>query len=312
MNQVLRLIAENPDVENNPALQERIMKACLYFAPKLEAVLQTLPESAIETDNKTVRKTLQEALKRLRMDLFVKKTCLQACEKGFKPTLFLETRAKAAIEQPKEKKSAKPVQEFVAAKYPEFHSLLKSWRNRTAESLDLPGHMVLPRRTLQEIADELPATQQALLKIKGMGQKKMKKFGAEILEMTSAFRKKNNMELPFEEPAPLKSKAPAKGETQKVSFGLFLAGKTVAEIAAERKITTNTVEGHLSTFVGTGQLAIDKLVAPEKFARISEYFAKVDNTWLGPAKAALGEDVSYGEIKCVLKHLEYVKIMEKG
>jgi hypothetical protein len=307
MKQVHQLIAENPDVENNPALQERIRKACLYFAPKMEAILLMVPEGPIETDNKTVRKTLGEALERFRADGFVKKECLAVCEKGFRPGLYLETRAKAAIEKNKEKKPAKPVQEFGAAKYPEFHAQIKAWRNRIADSLELPGHMVLPRRTLLEIADELPATRQALLKINGMGEKKVQRFGAEILEMTMSYRNKNNMAIPCEEPVPAKSKAPAKGESQKVSYELFLAGKTVAEIAAERDIMVNTVEGHLAVFVGTGQLPVEKLVAPEKIARISEYFNRVDNTYLGSAKVALGDDVSYGEIKCVLKHLDHLK-----
>lgn len=304
--EVLRHITENPDVENNPMLQERIMKACLYFAPKVALILETLPEGGIETDNKAVRKSLQEALKRFRMELSAKKTCLISCEKGFRTGTYVETRAKAAIEV-KDQETAKPVQEFTPSKFPEFHALLKSWRNRTAEALDQPGHMVLPRRTLLAIADELPATEKALLDIKGLGAKKVKRFGPEILEMTIAFRKKNNMGFPAEEPLITKSGASARGETQKLSFELFLAGKTVAEIARMRKLKTGTIEEHLSFFVGTGQLAVEKLVPSEKIARISEYFSHASDTYLGPAKEALGEDVSYGEIKCVLKHLEFQK-----
>lgn len=307
MKQVLRYISENPDVENNQLLQERIMKACLYFTPNLTAILQMLPERNIETDNKTIRKSLQKALEEFRTSMFVKKTCLIACEKGFRPAIYLETRAKAVIETPKEQKTAKPAQEFTASKYPEFHALLKSWRNRTAEALNLPGHMVMPRATLLQIADELPVTQKALLGIKGMGAKKAKRFGAEILEMTIAFRKKDNMEILLEEPATAKSRAPAKGETQKLSFELFLSGKTVAEIAVKRRLNVGTIEGHLSFFVGTGQLAVEKLVSPDKVARISDYFSRAEDTLLGPAKAALGGEVSYGEIKCVLKHLEYLQ-----
>jgi len=307
IKQALRYISENPDVENNPLLQERIMKACLYFAPRLTAILQTLPEREIETDNKTIRKSLQKALEEFRMDVFVKKTCLTACEKGFHTSTYLETRAKAAIEMPKEQRPARPAREFTAAIYPEFHAMLKAWRDRTAEALDLPGHMVLPRATLLAIADELPVTQKALLGIKGMGAKKAKRYGAEILEMTIAFRRKNNMEIPFEEPAVIKSRAPVKGETQKVSFELFLSGKTVAEISAKRKLKVSTIEEHLSFFVGTGQLGVERLVSSDKIARISDYFKRAEDTFLGPAKEALGDDVSYGEIKCVLKHLEYLQ-----
>ncbi|MBU1183288.1 MAG: AAA family ATPase [Proteobacteria bacterium] len=311
MRQVHTLISENQDLENNMPLQVRIKKACLYFAPRIETgILQVLLESEIETDNKTVRKSLHEALERFRAEVFIKKECLKACEQGFRLAAFLKTRATAAISQPIEKKTAKTAEQSVASAHPEFYALLKSWRDKTAESLDLPGHRLLPWRTMREIADKLPATRQALLNIKGIGEKKVKRFGGEILEMTMTFRKKKNMETHLEEPTPPKPRSPAKGDSQNLSFKLFLSGKTVEEIAAERKITATTVEGHLSHFVGTGQLPVGKMVPAEKISRISDYFAKTDNTLIGSAKAALGGDVSYVEINCVLKHIEYLKTKE--
>ncbi|OIP90552.1 MAG: hypothetical protein AUK24_04130 [Syntrophaceae bacterium CG2_30_49_12] len=311
MKQVHTLISENQDMENNMPLQARIMKACLYFAPRIETgMLQVLLESEIETDNKTVRKSLNEALERFRDEVFVKNECLKACEKGFRLATFLETRAKAAISQPVERKMAKTAEKSVASAHPEFYALLKSWRDKTAKSLDLPEHRLLPWRTMREIADKLPATRQALLNIKGVGEKKAKRFGAEILEMTMTFRKKKNMETHLEEATPPKPKSPAKGDSQNLSFKLFLSGKTIEEIAAERKIAATTVEGHLSHFVGTGQLPVGKVVPAEKITRISDYFAKTGNTYMGSAKAALGDDVSYGEINCVLKHMEYLKTKE--
>ena len=118
------------------------------------------------------------------------------------------------------------------------------------------------------------------------------------------------MEIHLEEPTPPKPKSPAKGDSQNLSFKLFLSGKTIEKIAAERKISATTVEGHLSHFVGTGQLPVGKVVPAEKITRISDYFAKTDNTYMGSAKADLGDDVSYGEINCVLKHIEYLKTKE--
>ncbi|MDI6726998.1 MAG: helix-turn-helix domain-containing protein, partial [Smithellaceae bacterium] len=155
--------------------------------------------------------------------------------------------------------------------------------------------------------DNLPATRPALLSIRGMGEKKVKKYGAEILIMTANFRRENNMETPPEEPSPPKPQGREKGESQKNSFELFLAGKSVQDIATERNMAASTIEGHLSHFVGTGQLPVEKLVPAEKIARIADYFSQTDNTWAGAAKTALGDDVSYGEINCVLKHLQYLK-----
>lgn len=304
--EVLRHISENPDVEGHQPLQARIIKACGYFGPGTSAVLQTLSEIEIETDNKEVRKALQDAMKRLMSELHVKGACLSECEKGFATAVYLSARSKAAIETPKGQKPLKPAPGYTISKYPEFYGLLKSWRDRKAESLNLPGHMVLPRRTLLGIADELPATAGALTGIKGMGKKKMKRFGPEIMEMIISFCKEKNIVMPPEQPVEAVSGSTAKEDTKRLSLELLISGKTVAEIAAIRKLKIGTIEEHLSFLVGTGQLDVNKAVSSDKIARISDYFKEAPDMRLGPAKAALGDDVSYGEIKCVLRHLEFI------
>ena len=303
--EVLRHISENPDVEGHQPLQDRIMKACAYFSPRTAGVLQVLSELVIETDNKDVRKSLQEALKRLGSELYIKGACLSACEKGFRTSVYLNARSRAAIEIPRDKKPLKPVPEHAASRHPEFFIRLKSWRDIKAETLNLSGHMVLPRRTLLGIADELPVTTGALMGIKGMGKKKMNRFGPEILEMINAYCREKNIVIPLGPSIEVIAGSTAKGDTKKLSLELFLSGKTVAEIAAIRKLKAGTIEEHLSFFVGTGQLDVKNVVSSDKIIRISNYFKTASDMSLGPAKAAFGDDISYGEIKCVLKHMEF-------
>ncbi len=93
-----------------------------------------------------------------------------------------------------------------------------------------------------------------------------------------------------------------------MSLELLLSGKTVAEIAAIRKLKAGTIEEHLSFFVGKGQLEVNKLVSPDKIGRISDYFDKVSDMSLSTARHALGDDISYWEIKCVLRYLEFIKM----
>ena len=71
-----------------------------------------------------------------------------------------------------------------------------------------------------------------------------------------------------------------------------------------RGLTLTTIEGHLAHFVGTGKLSLDQLMEPEKAARIAAYFQSNPYQGLTPAKEALGEDVSYGDLRFVLKDLE--------
>ena len=88
------------------------------------------------------------------------------------------------------------------------------------------------------------------------------------------------------------------------SLRLFLEGRDAGSVAAERGLALSTVEGHLAYFVGTGELSVEQLVPPEKYARIAAYFQTAKDRKLGPAKAALESDVSYGELRFVLQDLE--------
>ncbi|MBU1162314.1 MAG: helix-turn-helix domain-containing protein, partial [Proteobacteria bacterium] len=95
-----------------------------------------------------------------------------------------------------------------------------------------------------------------------------------------------------------------KPKTKDESLCLFLEGRSVSEVAEARGLALSTIEGHLSHFVGTGQLDIHRLVEPAKAARIAAYFQSSRNPLLASAKAVLGDDVSYGEMRFVLKELE--------
>jgi hypothetical protein len=190
-------------------------------------------------------------------------------------------------------------------KHPALYSLLKTWRNATADELDLPVYMILPTKTMIDLVTLLPQTQKALLTIKGFGKKKTEKHGPEILDIVKNYCTKNNIEgtaIAIDEPA-VALKLP-KPDTKFISFELYIKGKPISEIAAERGISVSTIENHLAHYIGTGELEITRLVDDEKIRRISEYFMQSRSTKLGPAKAALGEAVSWGELRYVLQYLK--------
>ncbi len=72
------------DAESNILLQERVKKACEFFSVKLEAALkEILTGFSVETDNKTVRKSVSEALERIRKEGVIKLACLNSCQIWF-------------------------------------------------------------------------------------------------------------------------------------------------------------------------------------------------------------------------------------
>ncbi len=82
-------------------LQERVKKAGEYFSVKLEAALkEILTGFSVETDNKTVRKSVSEALERTRKEGVTRLACLNAVRSGFKISKYLDAKAKSAIDIP--------------------------------------------------------------------------------------------------------------------------------------------------------------------------------------------------------------------
>jgi uncharacterized protein YpbB len=148
----------------------------------------------------------------------------------------------------------------------------------------------------------------ALKMVKGMGNKKSEKFGEELLNIIISYCKKENIEPPVEIVSEKKIPKKIKEETKKISYDLFREGKSISQIAEERKLNITTIEGHLAYYVGTGEIPVNKFVSQETADLIMPHFEGNDDFKLGPVKSALGEKVSWSEIRFVASHLRFLRI----
>lgn len=293
--------------ETNAELQARIQKAAGWFQQKIgQELLPGLDGVQIVTDNKAVEKVAFEALDNARRELFVKNAVLTAAQTGFSTRSYLRAKADAALDF-KAKADAAPATglPFIPknAPHPELYARLKRWRDRTADERTVETYLVLPTRSLLELVELLPATLAALKKVNGIGEAKVKRYGAEILEIIQEYCKEKGLEgvqLSITE-VPKKPKV----DTKALSFDLYKTGKSVAEIAAERSLSPITIESHLAHFVQLGQLDILELVPPEKIQAIEKVVkANPEVEQLTPLREQLGEAYSFGEIRMVVQWLK--------
>jgi len=63
---------------------------------------------------------------------------------------------------------------------------LTSWRARDAERLGLDPGLLLPRRLIEQLAEQNPADPQALSRLEALRRWRIETFGAEILEVLMA------------------------------------------------------------------------------------------------------------------------------
>jgi hypothetical protein len=311
MLQIDKLSSTGSLPEDNAELQERVKKACAYFNEKLEARLYKFTRNTvIETDNKLVKKSVSEALENLQKDVFIKLQCFKSCMNRFESVAYMQARANGELDYRASLKGA-PKAEPATIKnipHPDLYKALKQWRDDLAEQNDMPAYMVLPQKTLVRLLAFLPVTPAELVSIKGMGERKVQQFGEEITEMIARYCAVNNIERQaIEIVVKGRKKKLPKPDTKKQSFELYKTGKTIEEIAKERSLAVSTISGHLAYFIGTGELDVHDLVSTEKIDLISKFFTKNPSNYLYDAKTALGESVTYNEVRFVHQHLEYLK-----
>jgi hypothetical protein len=308
--QLKELLKGETDAESNIPLQDRVKKAAVFFSGRLEALLKEILDGYhVETDNKTVRKAVSEALERTRKEGVIKLACLNSVSQGFNTGRYLDARAKSAIDIPKARShSAKPADDLSGIIiHPELFGLIKEWRNIKAKEIGLPHYMILPQKTIGSLANLMPQSLPALKLIKGMGKKKSGKFGEEILGIIISYCKKEKIEPTDDKRTEKKVSKKVKEDTKKISFSLFRDGRTIAQIAEERMLSITTIEGHLAHYVGTGELPLSEFVAKETADLIASHFEGNDDLKMGPVKDALGDKVSWSDIRFVINHLKYLR-----
>ena len=181
------------DAEANAPLQDRVNKAAEFFSGKLETGLkEILAGFSVETDNKTVRRSVAEAFERIRKEGIIKLACLNAVRSGFTVSKYLDAKAKSAIEIPAVRsRSEKSVDDASGiVKHPALFQQLKEWRNIKASELKLPHYMILHQKTMVTLANFMPQSLPALKLVKGMGKKKSEKFGQELLNIIVSYCEK--------------------------------------------------------------------------------------------------------------------------
>ena len=307
---ILKTSDEN--IEENSVLQERVGKGAAYFSSVLNKVAWTHIERLyIDTDNKAAGKKLNEALERLRTGVYVRLACMDISLKKFSVRDYLSTLARSAIGVPSSGRSGRSGKKPVGGKSTPGHPVLLeriiSWRDNHAEESGRSIFQILPRKTMIAISNELPVTKAGLLKIHGMGKKKVENWGSELVEIVDEYCRENNIDISPTEPPGRQRKTSPKEPTRQVSMSMFLSGNSIQEIAAERGLAVSTIEGHLAGYVETGEIPVEKLLSMEKIKVIADYFLSTEDLSLKRAIEVLGSDYSYGELNIMLRHIAFLE-----
>jgi DNA-binding NarL/FixJ family response regulator len=91
-----------------------------------------------------------------------------------------------------------------------------------------------------------------------------------------------------------------KEDTKEITLALFKQGKNITQIAAERKMSIGTIEGHLANFVAKQEVKASALVPIKRLAEITGAIIKLKSIKLNEVREHLGKGYAFGEIKIAI------------
>ena len=302
LRQLNQLTHGDVDIEADAQLQERIKKGSAYFLEQTEQYLiNPLARASFECDNKAVRKPVNETRIKIGELLSVKQACLEFCKKGFYSKDYLRIRALALLGKAGKRQKVQTAEKSSTSQHPELYERLKLWRNKMAHETNSPHYLIAHQKLLLGISNELPGNESQLKAIKGMGKKKLEKYGEVLLNIVKEYCKESDFHT-SEKIVEEKIKPP-KTNTRKLSLELFKSGNTIQQIAEKRAMAVTTIEGHLAYWIEKGELRLQQFMEPKTSAIIVDYFKANPESSLSDAKAALDDSFSWSDLKFVKAHL---------
>ena len=307
IRQIGELMKDEPVIEKNGLLLKRINDAAAHFEPIFSSHLQDLKNHPLTTEHREVAAAIDVHLNQLIIAIYTVNYILTYCKQPFSVSSYLQHKIQFAL--PRIKISCYDSgrkQSFGDIPNPALYGALKQWRDTTCEQSNLPIYMVANRATLAEMATYLPLNKKDLLQISGFGKIKVDKYADEVLQIVEEFCWQHQLKTNMAAKVPVagrERKAKGKEEntdTKTLSYNLFKAGKSVAEIAKERNFTVSTIEEHLAWFIGNGDININEILSPEKLQIIKSALKTYGASSLKILKENLLPDITYGEIRLVL------------
>lgn len=110
---------------------------------------------------------------------------------------------------------------------------------------------------------------------------------------------------------PVKAKKTEKGDSTRLTFTLFKSGKTMTDIATERGLALSTIEGHLASFVLTGELSPFELLDKEKVKELIALIKSNPDKTIGELKQAQGASYTFGEFRIAQNYWKYSLNLQK-
>jgi ATP-dependent DNA helicase RecQ len=174
---------------------------------------------------------------------------------------------------------------------------LRRLRRQIAEERQVPPYVVFTDATLRQLARLRPATPEQMRRVSGVGEAKLRDFGARFLEAIGG---------PGGGPAAPAGEEPRREpvDERAEAFGLFRQGMSVERVMERLGQGHGNVLEYLHDYVRTERpRSLAPWVADHDYQRITAAARRFGTDRVQPLVVALGEQIPAETIRLVLEHL---------
>ena len=192
----------------------------------------------------------------------------------------------------------------------ELFETLREARRTLAVERQVPPYVIFNDATLRELARIRPSSLERMRLVSGVGDNKLREFGDRFLRLIDdqcQARALTRDQRPGARPSiEVRQATSSRPNAQRdEAFALFRRGTPVEEVVRQTGRARSTIVGYLSLFIQEERpKSVAVWVADDVYQRVAMAVRQLSTPYLKPVYIALGEQVSYDDIRIVMTHLQ--------
>jgi ATP-dependent DNA helicase RecQ len=198
----------------------------------------------------------------------------------------------------------------------ELFEVLRGLRKELAQERGVPPYVIFNDGTLRELARVRPTTPERMYLVSGVGKTRLADFGGQFLEAIKTHCRQHGLETDLAAAPAARDevkKTTRPNPTRDQALRLFGEQAAIEDVMHQTGRGRATVVDYLCDYIRDRRPASITAWVPELvYQRVMGAARQVGTERLKPIYLALGEQVSYDDIRLVVAHLETISKAEQG
>ncbi|NQU31042.1 MAG: DNA helicase RecQ [Anaerolineae bacterium] len=180
-------------------------------------------------------------------------------------------------------------------------TILRQKRKELADEAGLPPYVIFSDKTLVEMSAYYPQSLDSVLKMSGVGQAKLSRYGEIFLGEIKSYCEKKGLQE--KEKRSYRGRSDANSRFMIVGE-IYNAGESIQNLAERYQVKTGTIVNHLMRFATAGNplkkgadLQSLTSLSPDEQRRATRAFEELGTDFLKPVFEKLNGEISYDELK---------------